>query len=96
MENKTANITLTKTEQKIIDHINYYFKKMAGFDRIQHGTRFMAAVNKLVKKGIIEVVEKMDGGCWERKYGYSRWMTATTYIVKMAKGYENLPFNKLN
>lgn len=87
---------LNKTEQKIVDNINNYFKKMAGFDRIKDGVRVMDALNQLVKDGIVEVVSKENGGYYERKYGYSRWIPATTYNVKMASGYENLPFNKIN
>lgn len=82
---------LSKTEQKVIESLNYHKKigyKQATYDGIQHGKRFISAIQNLIKNGLITVINTESSmydqhrGNGKTSYWQQAWTTA--YTVRLS------------
>lgn len=89
--NKGIFMKLSKTEQKVIDSLKYHKSlgyKQATFDTIQHGKRFMDALHKLLKPGLIILINSESSmydqhkGIGKTSYWQQVWTNA--YTVRLS------------
>lgn len=86
--NRGVIMKLSKTEQKVIEHMKKCLTKQDTFDRIQYGVRFMDAIRSLINKGLI-ILLSTESSMYDHRKGIGKtasWQQAwtTAYTIRLS------------